>query len=301
MIKQKDFSEKLQKLAETFNDNAEPYIVPTKPDKRNEPLSLPPTNLKGFATQTTTEEVVADRKSAIAEPSLTKQNPTETQPNPSLTKENIEESIEEIGQQEPQVALEQPTKRECLVQAPTKRGRGRPKGSLNKKTLEKQKAEHSIGALNVKKGEKLSQARLASSEKLSRKRESEKLSQLQHNYGEMLPVDVCASPQKLRIGKTSLAYVLLYSRELTPIEIELLLEKQNDLNLTASEIIALDLVKRTINHDQKAEKIYWDLMKNGEKNQKITPIKTETTLLDEALEKAENAIFGEVVDNPEQA
>lgn len=273
MIKQKDFSEKLQKLAETFNDNAKPYIVPTKPDKRNEPLSLPPTNLKGFATQTTTEEVVADRKSAIAEPSPTtlvepsdtKQNPTE----PSLTKEN-EENITKQELQQPQVVLEQP-----------KRGRGRPKGSLNKKTLEKQKAEHSIGALNVKKGEKLSQ--------------------LQHNYGETLPVDVCASPQKLRIGKTSLAYVLLYSRELTPIEIELLLEKQNDLNLTASEIIALDLVKRTINHDQKAEKIYWDLMKNGEKNQKITPIKTETTLLDEALEKAENAIFGEVVDNPDNA
>lgn len=282
MIKQKDFSEKLQKLAETFNDNAEPYIVPTKPDKRNEPLSLPPTNLKGFATQTTTEEVVADRKSAIAEPSDTKENG------------------ESITKQEPQVVLEQP-KSECLVQAPTKRGRGRPKGSLNKKTLERQKAEHSIGALNVKKGEKLSQARLTNSEKLSCKSETEKLSQLQHNYGEMLPVDVCASPQKLRIGKTSLAYVLLYSRELTPIEIELLLEKQNDLNLTASEIIALDLVKRTINHDQKAEKIYWDLMKNGEKNQKITPIKTETTLLDEALEKAENAIFGEVVDNPEQA
>lgn len=293
MIKQKDFSEKLQKLAETFNDNAKPYIVPTKPDKRNEPLSLPPTNLKGFATQTTTEEVVADRKSAIAEPSPTtlvepsdtKQNPTE----PSLTKEN-EENITKQELQQPQVVLEQP-----------KRGRGRPKGSLNKKTLEKQKAEHSIGALNVKKGEKLSQARLTNSEKLSRERESEKLSQLQHNYGETLPVDVCASPQKLRIGKTSLAYVLLYSRELTPIEIELLLEKQNDLNLTASEIIALDLVKRTINHDQKAEKIYWDLMKNGEKNQKITPIKTETTLLDEALEKAENAIFGEVVDNPDNA
>lgn len=276
MIKQKDFSEKLQKLAETFNDSAKPYIVPTKPDKPNAPLSLPPTNLKGFASQTTTEEVVADRRQAL----------TQAEPEPSLTKQETQDSMGEIELQSSQVV---------------KRRRGRPKGSLNKKTLAKQKAEHSIGALNAKKGEKLSQARMSrtNSEKLSPTSETEKLSQLEHNHGEMLPVDTMTSPQKLRIGKTSLAYAFLYSRELTPIQIELLLEKQNDLNLTASEIIALDLVQRTLKHDQKAEKIYWELMKNGEKNQKITPIKTETTLLDEALEKAEDAIFGEVIDTPE--
>ena len=41
-------------------------------------------------------------------------------------------------------------------------------------------------------------------------------------------------------------------------------------------------------------------MKTQAKNEKITPIKQENTLLDEALSKAENAIFGEVIDNPEK-
>ena len=117
-----------------------------------------------------------------------------------------------------------------------------------------------------------------------------------------LPLSVNLSMDKFISGKgkTSLSYTLLYASQLTPIQISLLLENADALELTMAEVLALSLLERTKNHDQKAEKIYWDLMKTQAKNEKITPIKQENTLLDEALSKAENAIFGEVIDNPEK-
>lgn len=125
------------------------------------------------------------------------------------------------------------------------------------------------------------------------------MKELSHDTTTYLPVNINISSQTSVKGKTSLCYALIYARELTPIQIEALLAKKDEMSLTSAEVIALSLIDRTIKHDQKAEKIYWDLLKNEQKNNKITPVKAENTLLDEALAKAENAIFGEVVDNPE--
>ena len=128
------------------------------------------------------------------------------------------------------------------------------------------------------------------------KRETKKLSRtkkLSHN--EPLPVDLSVGKFTGVKGKTSLCYALLYAQALTPVQITQLLSKADPLNLTTAEVIALKLLKRTEEGDPKAEKIYWDILKNEQKNAKITPVKQENSLLDEALEKAESAILGEIV------
>ncbi len=116
---------------------------------------------------------------------------------------------------------------------------------------------------------------------------------------EILPVDLRVEQFTSVKGKTSLCYALLYAQALTPVQVDQLLFKADPLKLTTAEVIALKLLQRTGEGDPKAEKIYWEILKNEQKNAKITPVKGENSLLDEALEKAESAILGEVVDNPE--
>lgn len=280
-----DYSLQLERLAWVFNDGTQPpKILPTKPDDPQAVLTLPPSQLADFHKQTTPQQVVEQRLEQI-EPSLTKETTDTTHHlkqaptgQPSLTKEqtqNIQKQQEQqqlecvvVEQQQSVNALEQIEK----VPQPT-RGRGRPKGSKNKNKTEK--VSHSQARAEMK--------------------------QLSHDTTTYLPVNINISSQTSVKGKTSLCYALIYARELTPVQIEALLAKKDEINLTSAEVIALSLIDRTIKHDQKAEKIYWDLLKNEQKNNKITPVKAENTLLDEALAKAENAIFGEiVVDKPEQ-
>lgn len=294
-----DYSPQLERLARVFNDNTQPpKIIPTKPDDPQSVLSLPPQNLKDFHKQTTPEQVVEQRLEQIGVSTSTPkslntkettdttshlaQAPTEQ---PFLTKEqtqNIQKQEQEQQQLERAVVEQQQQQQSQNVDVleqtekvsqPT-RGRGRPKGSKNKNKTGIEKVSHSQARAEMK--------------KLSRASDSQ-----------FLPVNISVPSQTSVKGKTSLCYALIYARELTPIQIEALLAKKDEMSLTSAEVIALSLIDRTIKHDQKAEKIYWDLLKNEQKNNKITPVKAENTLLDEALAKAENAIFGEVVDKPE--
>lgn len=183
------------------------------------------------------------------------------------------------------------------VEQPRRRGRGRPKGSKNKKTIMLEK----LSQVNEQSPSEKVQAQV---QKLSHNRgESKKVSRtkkLSHN--EPLPVDLSVGKFTGVKGKTSLCYALLYAQALTPVQITQLLSKADPLNLTTAEVIALKLLKRTEEGDPKAEKIYWEILKNEQKNAKTTPVKSENSLLDEALEKAESAILGEiVVDKPEEA
>lgn len=254
-----NYSPQLERLARVFNDNTQPpKIIPTKPDDPQSVLSLPPSQLADFHKQTTPQQVVEQRLEQIGA-SLTKHE-----------QEQLERGVVE-------------------EQQPIKRGRGRPKGSKNRRTekVSPRAPQFPIGASSASENEKVSQAR----------GEMKKVSQAPTS--EYLPVNISIPSQSNVKSKTSLCYALIYARELTPIQIEALLAKKDEMSLTSAEVIALSLIDRTIKHDQKAEKIYWDLLKNEQKNNKITPVKAENTLLDEALAKAENAIFGEVVDNPE--
>lgn len=272
-----DYSPQLERLARVFNDNTQPpKIIPTKPDDPQSVLTLPPSQLADFHKQTTPEQVVEQRLEQIGA-SLTKE-----QPQPPLTKEQTQ-NIQKQQQQLERVVAEQQQQQQSVnaleqtekLSQPT-RGRGRPKGSKNKNKNGTEKVSHSQARAEIK--------------KLSRVSDSQ-----------FLPVNISVPSQTSVKGKTSLCYALIYARELAPVQIEALLAKKDEMNLTSAEVIALSLIDRTIKHDQKAEKIYWDLLKNEQKNSKITPVKTENTLLDDALAKAENAIFGEiVVDNPEQ-
>ena len=254
----KPFNKKLTQLADLFNDYHNPLLVPTRLEDNN-PISLPPSKMANLTKPQDPQETINERIDELQklshEPPLTKEKPDQMDdlPEPSLTKEKVED-----------IQMEE-------LQRP-RRGRGRPKGSKNKRTIEK----------------------------LSHNREVMlKKTSLGTTH---LPLSVNLSMDKFFSGKgkTSLSYTLLYASQLTPIQISLLLENADALELTMAEVLALSLLERTKNHDQKAEKIYWDLMKTQAKNEKITPIKQENTLLDEALSKAENAIFGEVIDNPEK-
>ena len=262
----KPFNKKLTQLADLFNDYHNPLLVPTRLEDNN-PISLPPSKMDDLTKPQDPQETINERIEELQKLSyesphlqqatteqLTKEKPGQMDdlPKPSLTKEKVEDIQMEELQQPSHVVVEQPPKR----------GRGRPKGSKNKRTIEKLSRDTPQSPLSVN----LSMASFTSGK-----------------------------------GKTSLSYTLLYASQLTPIQISLLLENADALELTMAEVLALSLLDRTKNHDQKAEKIYWDLMKNQAKNEKTTPIKQENTLLDEALSKAENAIFGEVVDNPEKA
>lgn len=299
----KPFNKKLTQLADLFNDYHNPLLVPTRLEDNN-PISLPPSKMDDLTKPQDPQETINERIEELQklsyEPPLTKEKPDQMDdlPKPSLTKEKVE-NIQE------QELLH------VVVEQPPKRGRGRPKGSKNKRTIEKLSQQALVASYNR---ETQANSSIGAYDKHKQggaeDRETEKVSHNREVTLKKLSRDTPHSPLSVNLsmasftsgkGKTSLSYTLLYASQLTPIQISLLLENADALELTMAEVLALSLLDRTKNHDQKAEKIYWDLMKNQAKNEKTTPIKQENTLLDEALSKAENAIFGEVVDNPEKA
>ena len=285
---------KLEKIARAFNEPPHTIlpIAPTKPDAPNDPISLPPSAIMEVINPTNPKDIVNQRLTEVEPKTFdTKpQNPKSTKP--TNTKQNEESIMQEEQTLEPLERVEQ-----------VKRGRGRPKGSKNKKTIMLEKLsqvnEQSPSEKVQTQGESgdLGPLEQAQVQKLSHNRgESKKVSRrekLSHN--EPLPVDLSVGKFTGVKGKTSLCYALLYAQALTPAQITQLLSKADPLNLTTAEVIALKLLKRTEDGDPKAEKIYWEILKNEQKNAKITPVKSENSLLDEALEKAESAILGEIV------
>lgn len=286
----KPFNKKLTQLADLFNDYHNPLLVPTRLEDNN-PISLPPSKMANLTKPQDPQETVNERIDELQKlshkPPLTKEKPGQMDdlPKPSLTKEKVED----IQMEE----LQQPSH---VVEQQHRRGRGRPKGSKNKRTIEKLSQQAFAASYNRETQANSSiSAYDRETEKVSHNREV-MLKKLSRNTTH-LPLSVNLSMDKFISGKgkTSLSYTLLYASQLTPIQISLLLENADALELTMAEVLALSLLERTKNHDQKAEKIYWDLMKTQAKNEKITPVKSENSLLDEALSKAESAIFGEIV------
>lgn len=309
-IKENDsLKTKLEKIARAFNEppHTIPLVAPTKLDSPNDPISLPPSVMMEVITPSNPQEIVAGRVDSLktfttsdnSESPLAKpQNPKSSKP--SLTKQK-EESIMQEEQTQSLLERVENVEQQQTVEQP--RRRGRPKGSKNKKTIMAEKLsqvnEQSPSEKVQAQGESgdLGPLEQAQVQKLSHNRgESKKVSRrekLSHN--EPLPVDLSVGKFTGVKGKTSLCYALLYAQALTPVQITQLLSKADPLNLTTAEVIALKLLKRTQEGDPKAEKIYWDILKNEQKNAKITPVKSENSLLDEALEKAESAILGEIV------
>lgn len=276
---------KLEKIARAFNEPPHTVlpIAPTKPDAPNDPISLPPSAIMEVINPTNPKDIVNQRLTEVEPKTFdTKpQNPKSSKP--SLTKQKEESIMQEEQTLESLERVEQ-----------VKRGRGRPKGSKNKKTIMLEKL--SQGQAQAQEESRESDSLAQPSMNGGFKRETKKLSRtkkLSHN--EPLPVDLSVGKFTGVKGKTSLCYALLYAQALTPVQITQLLSKADPLNLTTAEVIALKLLKRTEEGDPKAEKIYWDILKNEQKNAKITPVKQENSLLDEALEKAESAILGEIV------
>lgn len=276
---------KLEKIARAFNEPPHTIlpIAPTKPDAPNDPISLPPSAIMEVINPTNPKDIVNQRLTEVEPKTFdTKpQNPKSSKP--SLTKQKEESIMQEEQTLESLERVEQ-----------VKRGRGRPKGSKNKKTIMLEKL--SQGQAQAQEESRESDSLAQPSMNGGFKRETKKLSRtkkLSHN--EPLPVDLSVGKFTGVKGKTSLCYALLYAQALTPVQITQLLSKADPLNLTTAEVIALKLLKRTEEGDPKAEKIYWEILKNEQKNAKITPVKSENSLLDEALEKAESAILGEIV------
>lgn len=276
---------KLEKIARAFNEPPHTIlpIAPTKPDAPNDPISLPPSAIMEVINPTNPKDIVNQRLTEVEPKTFdTKpQNPKSSKP--SLTKQKEESIMQEEQTLESLERVEQ-----------VKRGRGRPKGSKNKKTIMLEKL--SQGQAQAQEESRESDSLAQPSMNGGFKRETKKLSRtkkLSHN--EPLAVNLSVGKFTGVKGKTSLCYALLYAQALTPVQITQLLSKADPLNLTTAEVIALKLLKRTEEGDPKAEKIYWEILKNEQKNAKITPVKSENSLLDEALEKAESAILGEIV------
>lgn len=314
---------KLEKIARAFNEPPHTIlpIAPTKPDAPNDPISLPPSVIMEVINPTDPQEIVNQRLTEV-EPktfnatsvdesltSLDKQRLDTKPQNPKSSKPtNTKQKEQSIVQEEQTLELEPLERVENVEQVETKRRRGRPKGSKNKKTIMAEKLSQVNGQSPSKKVQAQGEREEPDPDLLVQlsmdgdfKRETKKVSRakkLSHN--EPLPVDISVGKFTGVKGKTSLCYALLYAQALTPVQIDTLLAKSEPLRLTTAEVIALKLLKRTQEGDPKAEKIYWEILKNEQKNAKITPVKSENSLLDEALEKAESAILGEiVVDNPD--
>ena len=283
---------KLEKIARAFNEPPHTIlpIAPTKPDSPNDPISLPPSVIMEVINPSNPQEIVGGRVDSLkafttsdnSEAPLTKpQNPKSSKP--SLTKQEVET--------QPLLEQQQLERVENVEQQPTKRGRGRPKGSKNKKTIMLEKLSQAQEESGEPDPDLLAQHSMNGDFRGETKKFSRK-GKLSH---EILPVDLRVEQFTSVKGKTSLCYALLYAQALTPVQVDQLLFKADPLKLTTAEVIALKLLQRTGEGDPKAEKIYWEILKNEQKNAKITPVKGENSLLDEALEKAESAILGEVV------
>lgn len=287
---------KLEKIARAFNEPPHTVlpIAPTKPDAPNDPISLPPSAIMEVINPTNPKDIVEERiktfdtpTSVDAQPPLTKtQNPPDSKP--TLTKQK-EESIAQKEQ------ILEPLENVENVEQP--RRRGRPKGSKNKKTIMLEQLSQATSTSEEPDLDLLAQPSLSGDFKRGAKKFS-RTKKTSHS-NDVLAVDLSISKFTSVKGKTSLCYALLYAQALTPVQIDQLLLKADPLRLTTAEVIALKLLKRTQEGDPKAEKIYWEILRNEQKNAKITPVKSENSLLDEALEKAESAILGEVVDNPD--
>lgn len=295
---------KLEKIARAFNEPPHTIlpIAPTKPDAPNDPISLPPSAIMEVIKPTDPKDIVEERveelsiktfdtPTSVDESPLTKpQNPPDSKP--TDTKQKEESIVQEV---ETQPLLERV---ENVEQQQAKRRRGRPKGSKNKKTVMLEKLSQATSVSEEPDPDLLAQLSMNG----DFKRETKKVSRKEKLSHEILAVDIDIKRFTSVKGKTSLCYALLYAQALTPVQIDTLLAKSEPLRLTTAEVIALKLLKRTGEGDPKAEKIYWEILKNEQKNAKITPVKSENSLLDEALEKAESAILGEiVVDRPEEA
>lgn len=297
-IKENDsLKTKLEKIARAFNEppHTIPLVAPTKPDSPNDPISLPPSAIMEVIKPTNPQDIVNQRLTEVEPKTFdTKpQNPKSSKP--SLTKQK-EESIVQEEQTQPLLERVENAEQQQTVEQP--RRRGRPKGSKNKKTVMLEKLSQATSASEEPDPDLLAQLSMNG----DFKRETEKVSRKEKLSHEILPVNLRVEQFTSVKGKTSLCYALLYAQAFTPVQVDQLLVKADPLKLTTAEVIALKLLKRTQEGDPKAEKIYWEILKNEQKNAKITPVKSENSLLDEALEKAESAILGEiVVDKPEEA
>lgn len=100
-------------------------------------------------------------------------------------------------------------------------------------------------------------------------------------------------------SKTALTLVQIYSQELTPEQITLLLDNREKLQLTHAELTALSLLEATETSEE-ARKQYWKIQETLERSKKpSTPVnKPQITLLEEKMSKAEEAIFGEIIEKP---
>lgn len=98
--------------------------------------------------------------------------------------------------------------------------------------------------------------------------------------------------QKKSFSKSTMNLVNIYSAELTPVEIDLILEYKDELHLTHAELTALTLLKNMENDPKSADR-YWKIQETMEKSKKtLTSVSTNnSSLLEEKLAQAEEAIF----------
>lgn len=291
----KKLLEQTKQIQDFYNEPLPPTsVVMLKPDD-NKPLSIPLSRQKDLLKEKSYKEIkkmaLSDLKNAILSENEqnTQQTGNDKKTSDNNTSMNTSDIVEDVSNSTDETIMnmegikkdgkvlltpigdkELPSKPVVsLPQSPKKRGRPR-------------------------KSEKVSQA--------TSDIDAEKVSQDLDDIVNLLPLQVKAGSNPVGVGKTSLTYLSIYSNSLTPQMLEKILSiNENSLPLTIAEIMALKLMKKSLNNDIKSEKMYWDLQKTLEKNKKPQQIKkTESTLLEQKLAEAKSAILIEKpVDSPE--
>lgn len=154
-----------------------------------------------------------------------------------------------------------------MASTPKKRGRGRPKKTDSTNSKEMKKVSESQKLSHVEGGEKM--------------------------LYNILPL--LYSNKKKSASRNFNFLVTFFSGELTPQELSLLFYYKDELKLTHAEIMALEMLLNLQQSDNKKQ--YYKIMeqdfRNYKHNQNAQPATTASSLLEQKLENAQEAIFGE--------
>ena len=297
--KQEKLGSVMEAIAEVYGEEPQPFIL-MNPETPTKPLHLPP--LKNTFKSKTVLEKVTEQKQMIENINLTKK---ENHPQPHQ-KDNIEDNAEAIEAIEATIsptlspsevididahtidadATPTLTQTEEVQKLPRRRGRPR-----------KNREGVSIIDATSRDNEKTS----ATSNKVIKKVSQASIRGITSVRGEKLSraTPVIYSRENLK-NSTTLTLVALYSKEMTPMEIEKALANQEKLKLTHAELVALSLLSNMTSENPKiaeeSRKQYWKIQETLEKSKKSSASVTASpsSLLDRKLEEAQEAIFAEL-------
>lgn len=309
--KKQALSHQMKKLEEIYQEeHTSPFIL-MNPSHPSQPLKLPPS--KHTISTTTTEQHIMEQKEMLERLSPT----TSTQATTGKRK----------GSSATPRRKGRPQKRPTLKYFQELEQKHQTHQTEQKQTYQRAdntieatattptgaSASSSISADVVEADVKTSTASAANSPLTNTKSftntntttQKKKVSKIEKLSPDLTRAEKALSPVPIIYGarqiteKNTLNLLQIYSQNLTSEQVEMMLEYRAELELTHAEEMALNLLKAT-KTDENAKKQYWKIQETLERSRKqLTPVKaSNSTLLDQKLAAAEEAIFGEIIEKP---